>query len=130
MIVTHSDFGKGLVKAAEAIVGKQEQIRTVEVSPGEPLSQVKEDCLAIFQEVPEKGVLVLVDMVGGTPCNVVLPLLKDKKAEILTGVNLYMLLTALSYRGSLDLADLAARVLKNARNSVADAKALLQAKLP
>ena len=62
---------------------------------------------------PLDGVLYLVDMLGGTPCNVVLLQTKDQNAEVVTGVNLYMLLSAFKNRAHMDLKTLAARVAED-----------------
>lgn len=127
LIVTHGDFSKGLLQAAEAIVGHQELAAAVSVSPGEPVASVRERFQSILEDLHSKGgpILVLADMVGGTPCNVVLPLLKEKKAALITGVNLYMLLTAFTHRKTLPLEELAEKALEGGKRSIANAGKML-----
>ena len=62
---------------------------------------------------PTEGTLILVDMLGGTPCNTALLKTKDLPCEIVTGVNLYMLLSSFTHRGDMDLKALAAKVAED-----------------
>jgi PTS system mannose-specific IIA component len=74
------------------------------------------------------GLLILVDMLGGTPCNVAMMKTKDIPAEIVTGVNLYMLISAFRNRAALSFRDLAAKVSEDARRAVVRPKELLKKK--
>ncbi|WP_432736011.1 PTS sugar transporter subunit IIA [Maridesulfovibrio sp. FT414] len=99
VLVTHGNFGKSLVEAAELIVGPQDYIRSVsvDVSQGIDAAMVylKETIGAVSNGV---GVLILTDMFGGTPTNLSLSLLQGDDIEVVTGVSLPMLLKALQKR--------------------------------
>ena len=76
-----------------------------------------------------EGTLILVDMLGGTPCNTALLKTKDLKAEIITGVNLYMILSSFTHRESMDLKTLAAKVAEDGKRAIVLAKDLLMKRL-
>ena len=71
----------------------------------------------------------MVDMLGGTPCNTSLLKTKDLKAEVLTGVNLYMILSSFTNREKMDLKALAAKVTEDGKRAIVSAKDLFMKKL-
>lgn len=99
VIVTHADFGKWLLEAAEVIMGKQDNCVSLSVD----ISLEVEKILAGIKKAVDRvdgggGVLLLTDMFGGTPTNLSLSLLGSGKLEVITGVNLPMLLKVLGSR--------------------------------
>jgi len=113
IIVTHLDYGSALLRAAEMIAGPVQDCTCIQVDSslevGETVSRLKE---AVDRLNNGKGVLVLTDMFGGTPTNLSLSLLGSRAdVEVLTGVNLPMLLRVLSNR-KLELAKMAELALK------------------
>lgn len=99
VIVTHLDFGERLLKAAEMIMGTQEGCVTVNLDISVEISQVMESLKDAADTVDAgDGVLILTDMFGGTPSNLSLSLLDPGKLEVITGVNLPMLLKILGSR--------------------------------
>lgn len=111
VIATHADYGSALLRAAELIAGPVQDCTCIQVDSASSV----EATVARLQEAVDRlssklGVLVFTDMFGGTPTNLSLSLLKSRKdVEVLTGVNLPMLLRVLSNRNLLlsELADLA-----------------------
>lgn len=108
IIVTHVDYGSALLKAAEFIVGPVQDCTCIQVDSSlevsETVSRLQE---AVDRLSAGNGVVVLTDMFGGTPTNLSLSLLGSRTdVEVLTGVNLPMLLRVLSNR-TLPLEDLA-----------------------
>ncbi|MCG8410014.1 MAG: hypothetical protein MI739_01880 [Bacteroidales bacterium] len=99
VIVTHANYGAALLSAAEVILGKQDSCATVSVDSEKDVS---ETVAAIKEEVGNvdngRGVLILTDMFGGTPTNLSLSLLGTRHLEVLTGVNLPMLLKVFGSR--------------------------------
>ena len=99
VIATHTDFGGRLLRAAEFIIGPQEYCRSISVDISH---EVELTLAAIKQAIAETerggGVLVLTDMFGGTPTNLSLSLLGTGRLEVLTGVNLPMLIKILTSR--------------------------------
>lgn len=98
ILVTHGNFGKSLVEAAELIVGPQDYILSLSVDVSLGIDAAVESLKANISEVSNGvGVLILTDMFGGTPTNLSLSLLGDD-IEVVTGVSLPMLLKALQKR--------------------------------
>ena len=111
IIVTHMDYGSSLLKAAEFIAGPVHDCTCIQIDSSVPV----EESVHRLQEAVDildrgLGVLVLTDMFGGTPTNLSLALMgSQKQVEVLTGVNLPMLLRVLQNRQRplSELADLA-----------------------
>jgi len=108
ILVTHVDYGTALLRAAEFIVGPVQDCTCIQVDSSlevsETVNRLQE---AVDRLSAGSGVLVLTDMFGGTPTNLSLSLLGSRKdVEVLTGVNLPMLLRVLSNR-TLPLAEMA-----------------------
>ncbi|MFA5139563.1 MAG: hypothetical protein WC728_10060 [Elusimicrobiota bacterium] len=125
VVITHGEFGAYLVEAAEGIVGPQNGgVRCVGISPRMTVAEVRgrvESALSDLEKAD--GVVVLTDMPGGTPCNVAIPLCKDRpRVAVISGVNLYMLVTAFNNRSSAGLEDLTEKILSAGRRAVADVK--------
>ena len=108
VIVTHLRLGEELLAVAELIVGKLKQFEAVSINPTEGVEEIKEKISAAIRKVDRgKGILILTDMFGGTPSNISLSFLAEWKIEVITGVNLPMLLKLSTYEGEMDLAGLA-----------------------
>lgn len=101
VLVTHSDFGEGLLRAAEGILGDQEHCRAVSVTGGKTMQAMLEEIEAGVKAVENgEGVLIVTDMFGGTPSNLSLSLLKTFRVEVISGANMPMLLKILGSRHS------------------------------
>jgi PTS system mannose-specific IIA component len=110
VIVTHCHLAEELICAAQLVVGEElKQFQAVSVEPKDGSEEIREKILAAIRKVDGgQGVLILTDMYGGTPSNISLSFLEDKKIEVITGVNLPMLLKLATYHDNLDLEPLAA----------------------
>ena len=124
LIYTHGEFGKEILNSAEAIIGKQEEAHVFSLKPGDSLGAVCGDVGKVIKEIEgEEGVLVLADIMGGTPCNSCLALSKDHKVEIVTGVNLYMLISAFMNRSNMSIKELVVKVMEDAKKNIVNPKA-------
>jgi len=93
LVVTHGQLGQELVAAAQAIVGEISYIVAVSIGWNDDVNESKNKIEQAVQEVDQgKGVIILTDMFGGTPSNLSFPLLKTNELEIVTGVNLPMVI--------------------------------------
>jgi len=108
LIAAHQDLGPALRRAAEGIVGPLEQVETITLqyaeAPAEGRKRIEQ---ALARLDAGAGVLILTDMFGGTPTNMSLPFLEAGRVEVLTGVNLPMVLKAQSAREEMALGELA-----------------------
>ncbi|MFA5858827.1 MAG: PTS sugar transporter subunit IIA [Elusimicrobiota bacterium] len=135
VVITHGNFGNELVKTALNIVGQKEFVATLSVNRECPADKVCVDLdNVIAQWAGVNAVLILVDMMGGTPCNLCMPLLKKSCAtsteiEVVTGVNLMMLVSALNNRETMEFKQLVEKVVNDGKKNVQAMKQLLLAKL-
>jgi PTS system mannose-specific IIA component len=130
LVITHGLLGAELIKTAESIVGKQDDIQSINLGQAESLSMISttvNDTLALLEN--SDGTLIMTDMLGGTPCNASLPFSPTHTIEIITGVNLYMLISALLSRKNMALKDLAKKAIEDGIKSIADAKEIFLNKL-
>ncbi|MBT8763407.1 PTS sugar transporter subunit IIA [Desulfohalobiaceae bacterium Ax17] len=126
VLVTHGDFGVGLIEAAQMILGDVKACKSIGIDVSKPMDVILEELKDTVQALDAgKGVLILTDMFGGTPTNLSLSLLGVKKLEVITGVNLPMLLKALSSR-ELPLEKLAAEVKSAGRQGIVVAGEVLK----
>lgn len=132
IVVTHGEFGAYMVEAAESIVGRQEKgVRALSISPRWSVAEIQERLKRAVRELSgSDGLVVLVDMPGGTPANIAFPLVKDGAGvELLSGVNLYMLVSAFSNRAALPLPKLVDKILADGQKSVRDIRQMFLAKV-
>lgn len=129
VIITHGNMGKELLTTAENILGKQEE--TVVVSLGsDSLNSLCGQTEEILKQVnAEKGALILTDMLGGTPCNACLPFCGQYNIEIVSGINLYMLLSSFMNRSKMPVKELADKVIQDGRKNIANAKEIFLQRL-
>ncbi len=107
VVVTHGNLGPELVDVSRLVLGPLEQVVGIGLLPHESEDIMSEKIQDAIRRVDTgEGVLVLVDMFGGTPSNLSLRLMTAGRIEVLTGVNLPMLLKVGNSRqqGLLELA--------------------------
>lgn len=93
LILTHGGLARELLSAAQTISGRLAAFEAVSLDWNDGLDEAKAQIAAALQRLDEgEGVLILTDMYGGTPCNVASLFYQPGKVEILTGVNLPMVL--------------------------------------
>lgn len=104
LIITHGNFGRELLKSAELIIGEQKRVKTLGLDHGDNIEDLFNRVNEYIKELEDgQGVLVLTDLFGGSPSNVVAANMENLNFCSLTGVNLPMLLEALTMRGSLSI---------------------------
>jgi len=129
LIVTHGRLGEGLLDAMQMIAGPQEKVDFVSLKEGDSIDELKERILSAVKMLDDgSGVLVFVDMFGASPSNAAAYLLNEN-VEVITGVNLPMLLEIVSFRESSSLQELAANAMTAGVESVKNLTQLLRATL-
>ncbi len=98
VVLTHGALGHELLKTCEMIIGKQDGIDVLTVQIGMSLNQITSQLDEIVENYEKEGILIFTDMFGGSPSNIAMSYLGNDNMEVLTGVNLPMLLKALSIR--------------------------------
>ena len=129
LIVTHCDLGKEFLSAAEFIVGGIEAVDTVSItqtSDSKKLHNLIEKKIAALNS--GQGVLILTDMFGGTPSNLSLSFLKEEQVEVLTGVNLPMVIAIVQNRSDQNLDELAEIAREAGKSGISLTGKLLESK--
>jgi mannose PTS system EIIA component len=108
LITTHGNLGSELIKAAELIRGSLKGIVHVSIDQTKGVEDLKKEISTAIKKLDQgKGVLILTDLFGGTPSNISLSFLKEGKVEVITGVNLPMLLKLPDIREGMQLKEFA-----------------------
>ncbi len=127
VVVTHGQLAIELLNAAETIVGDLPRFTAVSIGWHDDVNDAREDIAKAIDRVRgDGGVLVLTDMFGGTPSNLGMTFLEKDKVEVITGVNLPMLIKLTSLRGSSDLLAVAREMRDHGRNAIWVASDLLR----
>ena len=127
LIVTHSDLGREFLNAAEFIVGRLDAADAVSITQTADSEQIRkmiEEKVSVLNT--GEGVLILTDMLGGTPSNISLSFLKEEMVEVLTGVNLPMVIAIAQNRPDMDLSKLAEAAQEAGKTSISLASKLLE----
>ena len=130
VLCAHHRLGEALLEAAQMIVGEFSQVASVAVMPGDDMEPLLAQISAAITKVDTgSGVVVLCDMFGGTPSNLSISFLGDQ-VEIVTGVNLPMLLKLFTCRGQMSLPEVATTISSHGCQNILVAGELLQKRRP
>ena len=111
LVITHGNLGSELIRAAELIKGHLERAVHITVDATTGVEDLKKEITTAVKKVDSgSGVLILTDLFGGTPSNISLSFLKTGKIEVVTGVNLPMLLKVSDLRGEKNLTEFASLI--------------------
>lgn len=131
VVVTHGQLATELVKAAEMIVGELPQFAAVSIGWHDDVNAARDEIgRAIARVQGPSGVLVLTDMFGGTPCNLGVTFLEPNRVEVITGVNLPMLIKLTRLQGAVELLAVAREMREHGRHAICVASDLLQGQAP
>jgi PTS system mannose-specific IIA component len=126
VIVTHYRLGEEFLQALRLIVPDAPKFHAVAIDPGQPVDEMRSAIDAALTAADSgDGVLVLTDMFGGTPSNISLSFLDDRRVEVVTGVNLPMLIKLATLRKERSLQNLASFVKDYGRRNISVARELL-----
>jgi PTS system mannose-specific IIA component len=108
VLVTHDNIGVELLKAVNAVVGEQAQAQAITIGLHDDMGACRDQIHAAIRNVNSgKGVVLLVDMFGGTPSNLAIASMPMGNAVVLAGVNLPMLIKLATVRGTMSMLDAA-----------------------
>jgi PTS system mannose-specific IIA component len=127
VVVTHGQLATELLNAAEMIVGDLPRFAAVSIGWHEDVQDAREEIATAMARVQgDEGVLLATDMFGGTPANLGITFLEPNKVEVVTGVNLPMLIKAASLAECRDLTEAARQLREHGRNAIWVASDLLK----
>jgi PTS system mannose-specific IIA component len=118
VLVTHAGVARELLAAAEMIVGPIELAEAVGISPGDASEKIMSEIQNAVARVKSGGAVLMTDMFGGTPANMSLSFLEEGRVEVLTGVNLPMIIKFASDRANGNITELAAQLKICGRDSI------------
>jgi len=125
LVVSHGGLADALIASVQSLVGNLQRTRGVSIWPKDQEKEVKDRIQKKMAEVNDgEGVVILTDILGGTPTNLSLSCFENEKVEVVTGVNLPMLLTLSSYRKGKSLEEIGRLAKKSGRRSIILAKKL------
>ena len=126
VIVTHCDLGSEFLRALKLIVPDVEGIRSISLDPSEKLEEMRGRILAAIRSADDSdGVLILTDMFGGTPSNVALSFHDEHHVEIVTGMNLPMLVKLATLKDDKSLEELATFIKEYGQRNISVASQIL-----
>ena len=129
IIVSHGKLGEELLNALTIILGEAPNIEAISIGWYDDVEESKKKINVSLKRVDQKnGVVIFTDMFGGTPSNLSFSFLKDGQVEIITGVNLPMLIKFVSLQRSNNLKDVSRKVVDQGRKNIHLASALLSSK--
>jgi PTS system mannose-specific IIA component len=111
IIISHGKLAEGLLNASQMIIGPQEKVRTLSLTPDQSIDTFKTELTALLDEIDNgEETLILADLFGGTPANTAASLTADKEnTEVITGINLPILIELLSSRKNGNLSELVSK---------------------
>lgn len=133
LVVTHSNVATNLIEAAERVLGKQTNVTGLNLQMEDSLEALTAKLAGALRSCLEKtdsgcdGVLVLTDLFGSTPTNASLAQVRAlrQRIEVLAGVNMPMIMSAIAYRNKLSLEQLAEKVIADGIKGIRNAKSAL-----
>ena len=129
LIVTHQELAEALMSVWDLILGRQEGIVAVSLDPSAPPEVSHQQIQRSLSQVNGgNGVIILTDMLGGTPSNLTLSFLQEGKVEVVTGVNLPMLMKLAHLREQQDLREAALALQQSGQKGITVASEVLHKK--
>ncbi len=127
IVATHGTLAEAMVAAADLILGRKTPLKAFTFLPGEE-PRVAADRLTALIKRSDKGagVIILVDLFGGTPGTLALSHLEDRSVEVITGVNLPMAVAAANLKPDMDLAAASKHIATQAQAAIMQAGQLLK----
>ena len=119
VVVTHGRLGAELINTAEFILGRIEHCQSVTIDGGGSPESMREQLFQAIKKTDQgQGVILLTDMFGGTPSNISLSFLGSERVEVLSGVNLPMMIKLAQARENIPLSELAQSIGSYGRKSI------------
>ena len=127
LLVSHGTIAESFLEVSLEIVGPVKGVQVVSLAEPIDEEKVMEDIRKARKEIDQgDGILILTDMFGGTPANLCFSLLEDPRVEVLTGMNLPMILQILSSRKDASLPELAGIAMRCGRENIYLAREILE----
>ncbi len=121
-VISHGKFSEGIIDSVDMIIGDTEKVVFNELKRGQSIEDFREEVLKTTKSILDNdGVLIFVDMFGASPYNTSLINSRDlesKKYKVIAGMNLPLIIEAISARNTMNLDELYKHILDSAQNSI------------
>jgi len=129
LIVSHGKLAEELLNALTIIIGEAVNIEAISIGWYDDVEESKKRISQSLKKINQKnGVVIFTDMFGGTASNLSFSFLKDNRVDIITGVNLPMLIKFVSLQRGSNLKEVAKKVYEQGKKNIHLASALLKSK--
>lgn len=129
VIISHGQVANELLAAAETIVGETSHLTAVSIGWHDDVDVAKKEIERAIDRVSfGRGVIIMTDMFGGTPTNIAAMFLKDGVVEIVTGVNLPMVVKLAAYKGEVTLSEVSRLIEETGKGAIYRTAALLDSR--
>lgn len=128
IVVTHGEFGSYLLEACEHIVGSRENVKSISIHQKMSMEEIKKVIKSVTDEMKKscESIIYMVDIPGGTPMNVVVPFAKEmEKSFVICGLNMSMLIDAMTLREKLPLDMLVEKIMSDGRRSICEVRRII-----
>jgi len=128
LLVTHANLGNALIETVEFILGKsQDNLSFVSINIQENTDSLRKKIKKGISKVKtDNGVIILTDMFGGTPANLSYSFLEEGQIEVISGVNLPILLKAVTSRSKMNMEKLTTSLVEHGKRSISLASGILK----
>ena len=129
LVTTHGNLGNEMIRAAELIKGPLHGVLHIPIDQSKGVEDLKKEIGNAIKKLDKgKGVLILTDLFGGTPSNISLSFLKEGKVEVVTGVNLPMMLKLSEEKKDMSLNEYACMIKEYGKKNISLASEILNIK--
>jgi PTS system mannose-specific IIA component len=129
LVTTHGNLGNELIKSSELIRGPLNGVIHISTDQAKGVEDLKKEIGTAIKKLDKgKGVLILTDLFGGTPSNISLSFLKEGKVEVITGVNLPMMLKLPDLKNETTLSEYACMIKEYGKKNISLASEILNKK--
>ena len=127
VLVTHGHLADELISAMEHVVGPQDKVEAVCIGADDDIEQRRSDIISAVKAVSTKdGVVLVTDMFGGTPSNLAISIMGKSKLEVISGVNLPMLVKFASCRDKENLEECVIKIQESGKKYINIASRLIK----